>query len=188
MEVTCDSLSVLGACLANGGICPTTQEVKCGCCVGLHRTAGGAGAARGEGRPQSNAQLRHVQLQRTVRFQGTEKSIGEKILLRLFKVGLPAKSGVSGALVLVVPGVMGVGLWSPALDQLGNTVRGVNFAEKFIERFNFHRFDNLAHLRSKVDPRKHRYDVCQQSVTSLLYSATTGDVTALRRFHAQVNY
>jgi hypothetical protein len=42
---------------------------------------------------------------------------------------LPAKSGVSGALVLVVPGVMGIGLWSPSLDALGNTVRGVSFAE-----------------------------------------------------------
>ena len=42
---------------------------------------------------------------------------------------MPAKSGVSGALVMVVPGVMGIGLWSPPLDGLGNTVRGVNFAE-----------------------------------------------------------
>ena len=31
--------------------------------------------------------------------------------------------------MLVVPGVMGIGLWSPPLDSLGNTVRGVNFAE-----------------------------------------------------------
>ena len=30
-----------------------------------------------------------------------------------------------------------------------------------------------------------RYDVQKQSTVSLLYSATTGDVTALRRFHAQ---
>ena len=76
-------------------------------------------------------------------------------------------------------------MWSPPLDNLGNSVRGVAFAEKFIEKFNFHRFDNLVHLRSKIDPRKHRYDVCQQTVVSLLYSATTGDVTALRRFESQ---
>jgi len=40
------------------------------------------------------------------------------------------------------------------------------------------------HLSSKIDPRKHRYDVQKQSTISVLYSATTGDVTALRRFHA----
>ena len=28
-----------------------------------------------------------------------------------------------------------------------------------------------------------RYDTCQQTTTSLMYSATTGDVTALRRLH-----
>ena len=39
-----------------------------------------------------------------------------------FNVGLPAKSGVSGALVLVVPNVMGIGIWSPPLDALGNSV------------------------------------------------------------------
>ena len=36
-----------------------------------------------------------------------------------FYVGLPAKSGVSGALFLVIPNLMGIGLWSPPLDAKG---------------------------------------------------------------------
>ena len=36
-----------------------------------------------------------------------------------FKIGLPAKSGVSGGLVLVIPNLMGIGLWSPPLDEIG---------------------------------------------------------------------
>ena len=43
------------------------------------------------------------------------------------KVGLPAKSGVSGPIILVVPNVMCVALWSPALDEIGNSVRGQQF-------------------------------------------------------------
>ncbi|VDK27820.1 unnamed protein product [Gongylonema pulchrum] len=42
-----------------------------------------------------------------------------------FQVGLPAKSGVSGCMIMVVPNVMSICLYSPPLDALGNTVRGV---------------------------------------------------------------
>jgi len=156
MEVSCESLSVFGASLANEGTCPTTGEAVLEPKV-----------------VRDVLSLMHS--------CGMYNYSGQFA----FKVGLPAKSGVSGSLVLVVPGVMGIGLWSPALDALGNTVRGVNFAEKFIEKFNFHRFDNMCNEPNKIDPRKHRYDVQKQSTVSLLYSATTGDVTALRRFHAQ---
>ena len=43
------------------------------------------------------------------------------------KVGLPAKSGVAGAVMTVVPGIMGWATYSPPLDSYGNSSRGVQF-------------------------------------------------------------
>ena len=42
-----------------------------------------------------------------------------------YSVGLPAKSGVSGGLLAVVPGRMGLAVYSPRLDSHGHSVRGV---------------------------------------------------------------
>ena len=56
-----------------------------------------------------------------------------------FKVGLPGKSGVSGTIMLVIPNVMGITLWSPPLDEMGNSVRGVQFCEEFVHLYNFHK-------------------------------------------------
>ena len=55
------------------------------------------------------------------------------------QVGLPAKSGVSGVIIVVVPNVVGFALWSPPLDHVENSARGVMFCEELVKVFNFHR-------------------------------------------------
>lgn len=42
---------------------------------------------------------------------------------------MPAKSGVSGAMIVVVPNIMGICLYSPLLDEMGNSSRGVAFCK-----------------------------------------------------------
>lgn len=74
-----------------------------------------------------------------------------------FTVGVPAKSGVSGNIIIVVPGVCGFCIWSPRLDKYGNSVRGIEFSKKLVERFKFHNFDSISNIDNfvKVDPRCH---------------------------------
>lgn len=43
----------------------------------------------------------------------------------LYDVGMPAKSGVAGGVLAVVPGRLGIATYSPPLDKLGNSVRGI---------------------------------------------------------------
>jgi glutaminase len=49
----------------------------------------------------------------------------------LYKIGLPAKSGVSGGIVTVSPGKGSMGVFSPLLDAAGNSVRG-QLAARFL--------------------------------------------------------
>uniref|UniRef100_A0A8C9YN01 glutaminase n=1 Tax=Sander lucioperca TaxID=283035 RepID=A0A8C9YN01_SANLU len=153
IEVTCESASVMAATLANGGICPITGERV------LNPEA-----------VRNTLSLMHS--------CGMYDFSGQFA----FHVGLPAKSGVAGGILLVVPNVMGIMCWSPPLDKLGNSVRGIQFCTDLVERFNFHNYDNLRHFAKKHDPRREGGDQRVKSVINLLFAAYTGDVSALRRF------
>ncbi|KAM8857898.1 glutaminase kidney isoform, mitochondrial isoform 3-T3 [Synchiropus picturatus] len=125
IEVTCESASVMAATLANGGICPITGE-----------------------RVLSPEAVRNtLSLMHSC---GMYDFSGQFA----FHVGLPAKSGVSGGILLVVPNVMGIMCWSPPLDKLGNSVRGIQFCTDLVDLFNFHNYDNLRHFAKKHDPRR----------------------------------
>jgi glutaminase len=58
-----------------------------------------------------------------------------------YKVGLPAKSGVCGGILAVVPHKMGIGVFSPLLDTRGNSVRGVKVCEELSRRLGLHLFE-----------------------------------------------
>jgi glutaminase len=75
----------------------------------------------------------------------------------LYRVGLPAKSGVGGGIIAVLPGQVGVGVFSPLLDPQGNSYRGVRVCEELSRRFNLHLFDAFstgnAAIRRSYDGR-----------------------------------
>ena len=61
----------------------------------------------------------------------------------LYEVGLPAKSGVGGGIIAVVPQQLGIAVYSPRLDARGNSVRGIAVCKELSQRFDLHMFDAL---------------------------------------------
>jgi glutaminase len=111
IKVTCRDLAVVGATLANGGVNPLTGELA------LRRD-----------------RVRDVL---SVMYTcGMYDFAGQWA----YEVGVPAKSGVSGAILAVIPGKLAIGVFSPGLDQFGNSVRGVRVCEEMSERLGLHVF------------------------------------------------
>lgn len=153
LEMNCESMSVMAGTLANGGICPITGE-----------------------RVLANEAVKNVL---SLMYScGMYNYSGQFA----FQVGLPAKSGVSGIVLVVVPNVVGFATWSPPLDGIGNSARGVMFAEELVKVYNFHTFDSIGeHTSEKKNPKVQNYEEQSLKLVQLLFASSQGDKMALER-------
>jgi glutaminase len=60
-----------------------------------------------------------------------------------YRVGLPAKSGMSGGVLSVVNRQLGIATYSPRLDSRGNGHRGIEACTELAATFELHAFDGL---------------------------------------------
>lgn len=109
IDITCRDLAVMAATLANNGLNPLTRE-----------------------RALSAALTERVLSVMTT--CGMYNAAGDWVTT----VGLPAKSGVGGGIVAVLPGQIGIAVYSPRLDAHGNSVRGVAACRELSKRLELH--------------------------------------------------
>ena len=57
-----------------------------------------------------------------------------------FNIGVPAKSGVGGCVFMSIPNVCGISVWSPRLDAVGNSARGIHTAKELVSRIEVDNF------------------------------------------------
>ena len=109
VSVTARDLGIMAATLANQGVNPVT----------------GKQALRGE----------YVESVLSVMGScGMYDYAGEWI----YKIGMPAKSGVAGGIIAVLPGQLGIGVFSPPLDAHGNSVRGIRVCDALSRHCDLH--------------------------------------------------
>jgi glutaminase len=68
----------------------------------------------------------------------------------LYRIGMPAKSGVAGGVIAVLPGQLGIGVFSPPLDARGNSVRGIRVCDALSRSLDLHLFNNPHVSRSVI--------------------------------------
>lgn len=94
-------------------------------------------------------------------------------------------TSISGALMLVIPEVMGICLWSPPLDKLNNSERGVQFCNELIDRYAFHKFDGIGCIHEKLDPSLKRMTSTNDMLIQVLLACALGDKLFLERAYLQ---
>ena len=114
VAVGAEDLAQMGATFASGGIQPVTGE-----------------------------RILKRETVRTVLSASVIAGMYEDSGLWWTRVGLPAKSGVSGAIVAIAPGWGAIVAYSPRLDAAGNSVRGAIAIEQLVDRWQLHSIDRL---------------------------------------------
>ena len=107
--VTAHDLSIMAATLANNGVNPVTGEQIIS--------------------PYAVARTLSVM---------TSSGMYDYAGQWLYKVGIPAKSGVGGGIIASLPSALGLGTYSPRLDSYGNSVRGIRVCEQISSYLNLH--------------------------------------------------
>ncbi|HEX9753152.1 MAG TPA: glutaminase A [Methyloceanibacter sp.] len=79
-----------------------------------------------------------------------------------YEVGMPAKSGVSGCIIAVIPGQIGICVYSPPVDSQGNSVRGIRVCQEISNEFELHVFNNRTNVRSVIR-RDYRADLVRSN-------------------------
>ena len=152
LEMTSVNFATAAATLANSGVCPISQD--------------------------------RVLSQKTVRnclpvlqTSGMYNASGTFFQ----QVGLPAKSGVGGGVILIVPRLMGICIFSPRLDKQGNSVRGIEMAKKITSKYLVHTFDGTMTDTDRLDPKipisKWRANSCGEAI----WAASNGNIRTLER-------
>ena len=75
-----------------------------------------------------------------------------------YEVGMPAKSGVSGCIIAVIPGQIGIGVFAPPIDSHGNSLRGIRVCQEISKEFELHASNNRTNVRSVIR-REYRGDL-----------------------------
>jgi len=124
IEVTCRDLALMAATLANNGINPLTRD-----------------------RVLDPALVERVLSVMTT--CGMYDAAGEWVT----EVGMPAKSGVGGGVLAVLPGQLGIAVYSPRLDRHGNSVRGVRACRELSRDLELHFLHVTRAARSSIRAR-----------------------------------
>ena len=101
------------------------------------------------------------------------------------QVGLPAKSGVGGGVLLVVPQLMGICIFSPRLDAQGNSVRGLEMSKRLTSKYLVHTFDGTMTDTDRLDPKLPIARWLANSCGEAIWAASNGNIRTLESLVSQ---